>query len=191
MTEETHSPSHDAIRNTHDALRPAIITDAAALLEIYKPYILHTAITFEYTIPTLEEYTLRIEKILNRYPFYVCEDGGKVVGYAYAHQFRERAAYDWDIETSIYVNETHQQKGIATQLYNVVLEECKAMGFHNAFAGITLPNEKSVNFHTKLGFTQIGVFQNAGFKQGQWYGVLFMEKNLIPCDREPKPVRKK
>ncbi len=179
------------IPTNNNKLRPALISDAAELLRIYEPYILHTAITFEYSIPSLVDYTLRIEKILNRYPFFVYEVAGRVVAYAYAHQFRERAAYDWDIETSIYVSEEFQQMGIATMLYAKLLEACKEAGYHNAYAGITLPNEKSVNFHSKLGFTNIGTFKNAGFKQGKWYGVLFMELNLIPCDRVPLPIKPK
>lgn len=176
--------------NTGFNIRYATIQDAEAILGIYMPYVINTAITFEYTVPSLEEYTKRIEGIMKEYPFFVSENQGKVIGYAYAHKFRERAAYDWDIETSVYVSEDFQKKGLATLLYERLLEECTNRGYHNAFAGITIPNEKSVNFHAKLGFTSIGVFKNAGFKQGAWHSVLFMEKNLIPCDHPPRPVMK-
>ena len=171
-------------------LRYARVGDAEGILEIYKPYVLNTAITFEYTVPSMEDYTKRIEGIMNEYPFFVCGDDGRIIGYAYAHKFRERAAYDWDIETSVYVKEEYQKKGIATLLYNKLLDECTLRGYHNAFAGITIPNDKSVSFHSKMGFTNIGVFKNAGFKQGAWHSVLFMEKNLIPCDHSPKEIVK-
>ena len=155
-------------------IRQATNHDAEAILKIYKPFIENTAITFEYTVPSIEEFRLRITPIIENY-----------------HKFRERAAYDWDIETSVYVNDQFHQKGIATKLYEKLLEECILQGFHNAFAGITLPNIKSEKFHAKLGFTEIGVFKNAGFKQGAWHSVLFMERNLIPCDGVPEPVKPK
>lgn len=172
-------------------IRHATNHDAEAILKIYKPFIENTAITFEYTVPSIEEFQLRITPIIEHYPYLVCEFNNEVIGYAYAHKFRERAAYDWDIETSVYVNDQFHQKGIATKLYEKLLEECILQGFHNAFAGITLPNIKSEKFHAKLGFTEIGVFKNAGFKQGAWHSVLFMERNLIPCDGVPEPVKPK
>ena len=171
-------------------LRYATIQDAEAILEIYKPYILNTAITFEYTVPSLADYTNRIGGILKEYPFFVSEYKGSITGYAYAHKFRERAAYDWDIETSVYIAEDFQKQGVASLLYERLLSESTARGYHNAFAGITIPNDKSVNFHAKMGFTEIGVFSNAGFKQGAWYSVLFMEKNLIPCVHPPGKIIK-
>lgn len=172
-------------------IRQATIIDAEAILDIYKPFIENTAITFEYTVPSIEEFRMRIKPILEHYPYLVCEFNNEVIGYAYAHKFRERAAYDWDIETSVYVNESFHQMGVATKLYTQLLEECTLQGFHNAFAGITLPNIKSENFHAKLGFTSIGVFKNAGFKQGAWHSVLFMERNLIPCNGDPAPIKHK
>lgn len=171
-------------------LRYATIHDAEAVLEIYKPYVLNSPISFEYTVPSLEEYTQRVQNILSIYPFFVCVHNDKLIGYAYATKFRDRVAYQWDIETSVYVAEGFQKQGVASLLYNKLFEECKARGYHNAFAGITLPNDKSVNFHSKQGFTKIGVFKNAGFKQGAWHSVLFMEKNLIPCDRQPNDIMK-
>jgi L-amino acid N-acyltransferase YncA len=176
---------------TNFNLRYATSRDAEAVLEIYKPYILNSAISFEYAVPSPEEYTQRVQGILSVYPFFVCELDDKVVGYAYATKFRDRAAYNWDIETSVYISDEFQKQGIATLLYNRLLEECTNRGYHNAFAGITIPNDKSVNFHAKQGFTKIGVFKNAGFKQGAWHSVLFMEKNLIPCDRIPKEIMKR
>ncbi len=170
-------------------LRNVTILDSQAVLDIYQPYVLNTAVTFEYTVPTLEEFSRRIEGIVNCYPFFVCEFQKKVIGYAYAQKFRERAAYNWDIETSVYILDEFQNQGVASLLYTKLLEECTNRGFHNAFAGITLPNEKSVRFHSKFGFTHVGVFKNAGYKQADWHSVLFMEKNLIPCDREPKEIK--
>jgi L-amino acid N-acyltransferase YncA len=169
-------------------IRYASSKDASFILEIYKPFILNSAITFEYTVPSLEDYTQRIDTICNAYPFFVCETEGRVIGYAYASKFRERAAYNWDIETSVYVLEEFQKQGVATLLYERLLDECVTRGFHNAYAVITLPNDKSVNFHARMGFTNIGVFTNTGFKQGAWHSVLFMEKNLIPCDHEPREI---
>lgn len=169
-------------------IRYAQVEDAASILKIYEPFILSTSITFEYTVPSLEDFTKRIEGIFTKYPFFVYEDNGEVVGYCYANRFRERAAYNWDVEISIYIDPAHQRKGIATLLYERLLNECKKRGFHNAVGGITMPNEKSVQFHDKFGFRQVGIFTNSGFKQGAWYDVLFVEKNLTPCDGEPREI---
>ncbi len=179
---------HEFIMTSNFILRNATIQDAEAILTIYEPYILNTSITFEYSVPTLDHFRQSIQTILKTYPFFVCELNNKVIGYSYAHQFRERAAYAWDVETSVYVTELYQNQGVASLLYAQLLEQCASRGYHNAYAGITLPNEKSVLFHQKMGFTRVGIFRNAGFKQGKWYSVLFMEKNLIPCDREPMKI---
>lgn len=169
-------------------IRYAVVEDASAILKIYEPFILHSSITFEYTVPSLDEFTKRIEGILSKYPFFVYEEDGVVVGYAYANRFRERAAYNWDVETSIYIDPNHQRKGIATKLYQRMLDECQHRGFHNAVGGITMPNDKSVSMHDKFGFRHVGIFTNSGWKQGKWYDVLFVEKNLNPCNGEPHEI---
>lgn len=170
-------------------IRLVQVEDAAAILKIYEPFILSSSITFEYTVPSLEEFTKRIEGIMMKYPFFVYEEeDGVIAGYAYANRFRERAAYNWDVEISIYIDPTYQRKGIATKLYQCLLDECTKRGFHNAVGGITMPNDKSVQLHDKFGFRQVGIFKNSGFKQGRWYDVLFVEKNLIPCEGEPSEI---
>lgn len=175
-------------------IRYATLQDAAAILKIYEPFITSTSVTFEYTVPSLEEFTKRVEGIMHKYPYFVCVEKTSgveeevIVGYAYANKFRERAAYNWDVESSIYVDPQHQRKGVATVLYGKLLDECQRRGFHNVVGGITMPNDHSVKLHEKFGFRHVGVFRKSGFKQGAWHDVLFVEKNINPCDGEPREI---
>jgi L-amino acid N-acyltransferase YncA len=171
-------------------IRAAILDDAAAILDIYKPYIESSHVTFEYTIPSLDEYRERMRSVMQTYPWLVSQVNGEIAGYAYATKFRERAAYQWDFETSIYIADKFQRDGLATDLYNALFEACRELGFYNAVAVMSLPNEKSHKFHLKMGFREVGIFRNTGFKQGKWYDVLFLEKNITPCTGEPAELRK-
>lgn len=170
-------------------LRPVMLADASAIAAIYAHYVMHTCITFEYVAPTEAEIQQRIQKVTAKYPWLVAITQGELSGYAYATSFRERDAYRWDVETSVYVKETAQRKGIATLLYNELLEMCTRQGFYNAIAGITVPNDKSVAFHKKAGFSDVGVFSNIGFKMGAWHDVLFMEKKLREHDGTPAEIQ--
>lgn len=161
-------------------IRKVELRDAQAMLEIYRPYVESSHITFETEVPTEAEFKLKIEKTLKQHPWYVAEAGGQVVGFAYATLFRERAAYAWALESSIYLADLAQgkAKGIATALYEQVFKDLREMQIKQVIGVISLPNIKSVRFHERLGFKSIGVFPSVGFKQGQWWDVLFMTKFL-------------
>ncbi len=168
--------------------RPATIEDAAAILAVYAPYI-ETPITFEYTLPSVAEFAQRIEKIASFYPYLVCEEKGRIIGYAYAGRYRERKAYDWSLELSIYLAPECRGRGIGKKLYTMLLELLKRQGIKTVYGVITTPNAASEGLHERLGFQKIGVFRNTGFKKGQWYSVAWYEKELSPYEIPAKPVK--
>lgn len=160
--------------------------DIQAVLDIYKPYIETTAITFETEVPTYEEFAQRVNHKLEQFPWLVYEEEGKILGYAYASLMRERAAYSWDAELSVYLQEGNHGLGIGSKLYLVLEAILKEMNFVNLYGCITYPNEKSVRLHQKLGYKAIGIFHNSGYKLGSWHDVLWMEKNIRPWDKPEK-----
>ena len=163
-------------------IRPITLADTTDILEIYSPYIKNTVITFETEIPTIEEFTARIESIKNNYPYLVCEMNGKVVGYAYASKHGERSAYKYSIDVSIYVDMNYQHNGIGKALYSHLFESLKSYDFYTAYACITLPNEKSINLHKAFGFHEVGTFHNVGYKMEKWLDVIWLEKQLKEYD---------
>jgi len=166
-------------------VRMARSEDAAAILQIYEPYILNTAITFEYEIVTLEAFKLRMETIQEQYPWLVCEQEGKVIGYAYCSQFKERAAFAWDLECSVYIKENTHHQGIATALYTKLFELVREQGYFNVYALITYPHDNSVALHKKFGFAEVGIYKKTGYKMGQWWDLLVMEKRLRSIEELP------
>lgn len=159
-------------------IRPATLADAPGILEVYAPYIKDTVITFETEIPTVEEFTSRIEKIKENYPYLVCEINGKVIGYAYAAKHGERSAYKHSINVSIYVDMNYHHQGIGKALYSHLFESLKSYDFYTAYACITLPNDKSIGLHKAFGFHEVGTFHNVGYKMGKWLDVIWLEKPL-------------
>jgi L-amino acid N-acyltransferase YncA len=161
-------------------LRKVQLSDAKALLEIYAPCVFESHISFEYKIPSLGDFEKRVAKISSKFPYYVAEYQGRIVGYAYASHFRERAAYGWILETSVYVAEDFHGSlhSPAKSLYEKLFADLKDQGIKQVIGVISLPNEKSVKFHEKLGFKVAGTFPSAGFKLGQWWDVVFMAKCL-------------
>lgn len=170
-------------------IRPAQKTDAAGILFIYAPYVTDTSITFETEIPNPEEFSCRIEKIQKDYPYLVCEVDGKIVGYAYASKHRERAAYRYSVEVSVYVVADHHRKGIGKALYERLFAELENYNYYSAYAGITLPNEKSIGFHKSFGFTEVGIYHNIGYKDGKWLDVIWLEKALKDYEERPDETR--
>ena len=168
-------------------LRKATTEDGAALAAIYKYYVEETAVPFEYIAPSAEEFSQRIAHKTEKYPFLVAEEDGKPIGYAYASEYRERAAYSWDVETSVYVDTAHQGHGIGKRLYGALEEILKLQGVVNLYACITYPNTYSVAMHEAFGFDYIGRFHSAGFKFGVWRDVSWFEKQ-ISFPSEPAPV---
>ena len=172
-------------------IRLATVADIPAILEIYAPYILDTAISFEYSVPTLEEFTERFQTITAQFPWLVWEENGNILGYAYASLPFGRAAYRWVAASSIYLAPSIQGKGIGGKLYAALEAVLTAQGYRKTYAIITSDNPGSLRFHEKMGFRLIGEFPDCGIKVSKLYSVVWMEKSLnngeIPMDF-PKPV---
>lgn len=166
-------------------LRIAHKNDAKALLDIYRPYILETAITFENEIPPAGSFAERIETVLRQFPWLVCEADGQVAGYAYAAPHRARTAYQWSVESSVYIAPAYHRYGIGKELYDALLGILKIQGYYNVYAGITLPNPKSEGFHRKYGFEPVGTYKNVGFKLGRWHDVQWLSLTLAPYPEKP------
>jgi phosphinothricin acetyltransferase len=152
-------------------IRAATPADAPVLLEIYRPYVETTAVSFELEVPSLEEFERRISVAVAGWSWLVAVTSGRLVGYAYGSAHRARAAYRTSVETSAYVHPDYFRQGIGRALYTRLLDELGERGFGSAFAGITLPNDASVAFHESLGFERIGVFPRVGRKFGRWHDV--------------------
>jgi L-amino acid N-acyltransferase YncA len=166
-------------------VRLATEADSASILEIYTPFISDTVITFEYKVPTVTEFGKRITDIQKKYPYIICEVNGSVVGYAYASQFNERAAYDWSVDFSIYIKPQYHRKNIGKALYFTLFELLKLQGYYNAYAGVTLPNIKSESLHQSFGFKPIGVYQNVGYKFGDWHDVKWFQLKIQDYSKSP------
>lgn len=177
-------------------VRAAVPEDAAALLEIYAPYVERTAVTFEYDVPTREDFAGRIARTLERYPWLIAEAGGQIAGYAYAGPFKERPAYDWAVETTVYVRQDARRRGIGRRLYGP-LERClAAQGVLNLNACIACPERPdeyltwdSVEFHSRLGYRLVGEFRRCGCKFGRWYNMVWMERHIGEHPADPPAVR--
>lgn len=168
-------------------LRPVRESDAAALLAIYSQYI-ETNITFEYDLPSEEEFLHRIREVTAVYPWLVCEKYGRIVGYAYAHLYKERAAYAWDVELSVYTAREADGMGIGRRLYGALLALLALQGVYTAYGRVTCPNEKSERLHEVMGFSKVGEEHGTGFKNGVWMDLTVYEKRLSPHDGNPRPV---
>ncbi len=169
-------------------IRRAEVRDAEAILEIYRPYVEKTAITFEESPPSLADMAAKIEKVGAVFPFIVFEEGGEILGYAYATRYRERAAYRWSLEDSVYVAEGAVGRGIGKALLSVLLELLRELGYVKVYAVIAPPNPASVALHEKLGFTLLCRFSDTAFKLGSWQAVDWMEltlRDIAPVPAEP------
>lgn len=165
-------------------IRDARRSDVPAMLAIYAPFVEHTAVSFEYDVPTEAEFARRLEEHQAAFPWLVCEENGRVMGYAYAGRAFERAAYGWNAEISCYLAPELRGRGVGRRLYARIEEILTRLGYYKLFAVVTSANAPSVAFHHALGFRDAACFCNVGYKQGGWYDVLWLEKTL--CDR-PEP----
>lgn len=170
--------------------------DAEALLKIYAPYIKQTAITFEYEVPSEEEFRGRIERILRKYPYLVAEQDGELIGYAYAGTFNERAASDRSVETAIYVREDVRKDGVGRMLYEALESILSRQHILNLNACIAYAEDddpyltkNSVQFHEHMGYHFVGRFHKCGYKFGRWYDLVWMEKHIGEHTSNPKDVR--
>jgi phosphinothricin acetyltransferase len=170
-------------------VRPATAADAAACVEIYRPYVLDTVITFETEVPTVEEMAARIVAARLRHEWLVLEVDGEVTGYAYAHEFNSRAAYQWSVETSIYIAQGGLRSGGGRMLYAEVLRRLAERGFRRAFAGIAQPNDPSNALHQAFGFQRAGRYRRGGWKFGAWHDVEWWQLDLLEADAEVDPPR--
>jgi len=169
--------------------RLAVPEDAAALLPVYGEYI-HTTVTFEEKLPSTEEFAARIEKFTAVYPWLIAErEDGSAAGYAYAHRLAERAAYGWSTELSVYISADDTGAGLGRRLYGALLELLAMQGVHYACAKITVPNERSTRLHSAMGFAHVGTQHRVGFKNGRWLDLLIYEKEVVPCDSAPSPLK--
>ncbi len=161
-------------------IRPVAAGDAAAIADIYRPIVEDTIISFEETPPDASEIARRIAYITEHYPYLVAVDNGGVTGYAYASRHRERYGYRFSAEVSVSVAEHARGNGVGRALYTELFSQLRERGFHQAFAGVALPNDGSVAMHAAFGFEPIGVFREIGFKFGRWIDVAWFQR---PIDR--------
>lgn len=176
-------------------IRTASSKDAEEILEIYTPYVEKTAITFEYEVPDLEEFKLRISNTLKKYPYLVAEKDGELLGYAYTGPFVGRAAYDWTAEVSIYLKENRRKMGLGRILYHALEEISRAQNILSLTACIGFPEKEdehltknSQQFHEHLGYKLVGQFHKCGYKFGTWYDMVWMEKMIGAHPENPFPV---
>jgi L-amino acid N-acyltransferase YncA len=166
--------------------RPA---DVSAIIAIYAPYVNHSNISFELVPPSEDEMARRLAQKQARFPWLVAEIAGEVTGYAYAGTFRERAAYQWSAEISVYVHNERHGGGIGRALYTALFAMLRAQGYRNVYGGITLPNAASVALHQAMGMTLVGVYRHVGYKAGSWHDVGWWEGALQPPVDDPAPPR--
>jgi phosphinothricin acetyltransferase len=169
-------------------LRLATPEDAEQVQAIYAPYIA-TPISFELVPPSIKEMRGRMTKVLVHYPWLLCVDGSEIVGYAYASPHRERPAYVWSVDTSVYVRQGEHRRGIGRGLYTSLLAMLPLQGWVNAYAGVTIPNAGSEGLHKAMGFQEIGVYRNVGFKFAAWHDVIWYYRPLQELPKEPQLPR--
>lgn len=165
-------------------IRSVTPDDAERLREIYAPYVKDTAVSFEYDVPSLQEFRGRIERTLERYPYICAVREGVVMGYAYAGPFHAREAYQWSAELSIYVDGQAHGQGIGRRLYEELEKRLREQGIVNTYAGIAVPTVQedeyltaaSERFHARMGFKEVARFRDCGKKFGRWYSMIYMEK---------------
>lgn len=163
-------------------IRIAVEADVPAILDIYAPYILNSTSTFEYVVPSLEEFTQRFAAITAQFPWLVWEEDGEILGYAYASPPYTRAAYAWCAEPSVYLRPQAWGRGIAAGLYDALETILKYQGYQVLYALVTQENTPSLRFHEKMGYEKRVLFPNCGFKFGRWLGLFWLEKRLTPVE---------
>jgi phosphinothricin acetyltransferase len=168
-------------------IRCAEVADAKGILAIYAPIVRDTVISFEIEPPSLGEMQARIETTLTKLPWLVAESDGGIAGYAYASRHRERAAYQWSVDVSVYVAPDARRRGVGRGLYKPLLGILEDLGYYTALAGIALPNPASVALHESMSFRPIGVYHNVGYKHGAWRDVGWWQRGLGEYIDKPEP----
>lgn len=159
-------------------IRRMLESDALAMLAIYRPYVQSSAISFEEQMPSPAEYAERVRKYVSAWGGVVAESDSRLVGFAYGSAHRERSAYRWSVETTVYIEQGRQRRGIGRKLYEALLPSLAGLGYCNAYAGVALPNEASVGLHQAVGFKSIGTFPRVGYKFGKWHDVAWFHLAL-------------
>ena len=171
-------------------IRIATEKDANGILGIYAPYIENTSFTFETEVPSLNSFRERINNYLINWPWLVYEMDGMIAGYAYGAKHRERTAYQWCVETSIYIHNDFQKAAVGKALYSSLIEILRQQGFRNLYAVINLPNDKSVEFHESCGFQYFATYEKVGYKLGKWKNVGWWRLSINDYNNEPlSPVK--
>lgn len=176
-------------------LRPVSVDDAGTLVGIYSYYVTNTAVTYEWDVPTVEEFRNRIKNVTAKFPYIVAEVDGEIVGYAYANTFRSRIAYSWTVETSIYVKKDCRRGGVGKALLTDLEAKLKAQNILNVYAVISSIEKEdeylthdSIKFHDKMGYKKVSEWHQCGYKFKRWYNIVIMEKMLGEHTAEPEPV---
>ncbi len=169
-------------------IRLATPDDAEALLRIYKPYVEDTVITFECEVPTVEEFRERIANVLRYHPYLVADTEHGIIGYAYAAPFKDRAAYAWSVETSVYVDREWLGCGVGTVLYTALEKWLKAQNVVSLYACITSPNPRSIRFHRTFHYRKTARFRKCGYKKNRWRSIIWMQKTIGRHRRKPQAV---
>lgn len=168
-------------------LRFATPDDSLQIRDIYAQYI-EPPVTFECALPSAMEFSKRIADISAFYPYLICEEDGKIMGYAYAHRHMEREAYQWNAELSVYLDQSFASQGLGKKMYTLLIEILKLQGIKTVYGGVTSANEKSEALHKALGFQVVGIYHKAGYKAGKWHDVTWFEKAVSEYDPLPQPV---
>jgi L-amino acid N-acyltransferase YncA len=169
-------------------IRLANAGDAHQVAAIYRPNCVETAVSFEEVAPDDEAMAQRIEKLNRRFPWLVDEVDGTVRGYAHASPHREKAAYRWAVEVTVYIHADHRGKGVGRGLYLELFDRLRAQGIVKAYAGILIPNPPSQAFHESFGFTLVGIYTKVGYKLGGWRDVGWWQLAIQPeIDSPPEP----
>ena len=168
-------------------IRHADPDDAAGCLDVYRPFVDDTAVSFEHEAPSLEEFQQRIRRISRTHAFLVADEGGRIAGFAYAGVHRERMAYRWTCEVSVYLGEDFRGRGLGRALYEALFALLERQGYRMMLAGISVPNPASVALHRSLGFDDIGVYRRIGWKAGDWRDVTWLARQLGPETHEAEP----
>jgi L-amino acid N-acyltransferase YncA len=166
------------------SIRDVRLKDAAGIAEIYRPIVEFTTISFEESAPDSDEVAARVRSIASAYPWLVACLDDRVIGYTYAHRFRERSAYRHSVEVSVYVGEPARGCGVGRKLYETLLARLRDLGYHRAFAGIALPNDASIALHRSVGFEMIGIYSESGRKFERWIDVAWWQR-VIARTRRP------
>lgn len=176
-------------------IREVSLMDAPELVEVYRPYVEKTAITFEYEVPSVEEFTDRIKNISAKYPYLVVEQDGRIIGYAYTSAFHVRKAYEWSAEMSIYLSDRCKGLGLGRKLYEILEDISYKQGITNLYACIGAPEKEdeyltnnSINFHDHMGYKLIGRFTRCGYKFSRWYDMVWMEKIIAQHQTDAKDI---